>query len=114
MPDAVPTTPDEFQALKAEFRSHLEIFYAGLKLAPPYESVEKALRTLTSLVHELPLEERRQIIADPTLRWQQFTRAFAASGLAKKHRGIIMGLARDRAALALPPEYDPFLELFRL
>ncbi len=114
MPDALPTTPDEFQALKAEFRSHLEIFYAGLKLAPPYESVEKAVRTLTTMIHGLPTEERTRLIADPALRWHQFQRAFAASGLAKKHRGIITGLARNRAALALPPEYDHFLKLFRL
>ncbi len=114
MPEAVPTTPDAFRALKEEFRGHLETFYAGLKLAPPYESVEKAVRTLTTMVHELPIEERTRIMADPILRWQQFTRAFAASGLAKKHRGIIAGLLRNRSMLALPAEYDDFLDLFRI
>jgi hypothetical protein len=38
--------------------------------------------------------------------------AFEASGLVKKHRGIIAGLARNRSALELPAEYDHFLNLF--
>lgn len=114
MIDVLPTTPDGFQALKTEFRHHLETFYAGLKLAPPYESVEKAVRTLTTMVHGLPIEEQTRILADPSLRWRQFQRAFEASGLAKKHRGIIAGLARDRSTVRLPAEYDHFLELFRI
>jgi hypothetical protein len=112
MPEAPPTTPDRFQALKAEFRHHLETFYAGLQLAPPYESVEKAIRTLTTMIHGLPHEEQTRIMGDPDLRWQQFRLAFDMSGLAKKHRGIIAGLARNRSALNLPAEYDHFLNLF--
>ncbi|MBX3318486.1 MAG: hypothetical protein KF890_01270 [Nitrospira sp.] len=114
MPEVLPTLPDEFQSLKAEFRHHLETFYAGLKLAPPYESVEKAVRTLTTMVHGLPIEEQTRVLADPVLRWRQFQRAFEASGLAKKHRGIIVGLVRDRSAVSLPAEYDHFLEFFRV
>jgi hypothetical protein len=113
MPDASSTTSDRLQALKAEFRHHLETFYAGLQLAPPYESVEKAIRTLTTVIHGLPYEEQTRIMADPDLRWQQFRLAFDASGLAKKHRGIIAGLARDRSSVNLPIEYDQFLDLFR-
>jgi hypothetical protein len=112
MPEAPPMTPDRLSALKAEFRHHLETFYAGLQLAPPYESVEKALRTLTTIIHGLPIEEQTRIMADPRLRWQQFRLAFDASGLAKKHRGIIAGLARNRSDLNLPAEYDQFLNLF--
>ena len=112
MPEAPPMTPDRLPALKAEFRHHLETFYAGLQLAPPYESVEKAIRTLTTMIHGLPIEEQTRILADPGLRWQQFRQAFDASGLAKKHRGIIAGLARNRSALNLPAEYDQFLNLF--
>ena len=114
MPEALPTTPDAFQSLKEEFRGRLETFYAGLKLAPPYESVEKAVRTLTTMVHGLPIEEQTRIMADPVLRWRQFQRAFEASGLARKHHGIIAGLARNRTAVALPAEYDHFLDLFRI
>lgn len=112
MSDAFPTTSDPLQTLKEEFRHHLETFYTGLQLAPPYESVEKAIRTLTTMIHGLPIEEQSRILADPGLRWQQFRLAFDASGLAKKHRGIIAGLARNRSALNLPEEYDRFLNLF--
>ncbi len=112
MSEASHTTPDRFRAVKAEFRHHLETFYAGLQLAPPYESVEKAIRTLTSMIHGLPIEEQTRILADPVLQWQRFRLAFDESGLAKKHRGIIAGLARNRSALNLPAEYDHFLSLF--
>ncbi len=112
MPDAQSTVSDPSQILKEEFRRHLEIFYAHLKLAPPYESVEKAIRMLTTIVHALPKEEQVRIVSDPILQWQQFAQAFDASGLAKKHRGIIAGLARNRSALNLPSEYDHFLNLF--
>jgi hypothetical protein len=100
------------QVLREAFRRHLEIFYAQLKLAPPYESVEKAIRTLTTSLHALPAEEQSRIVADPALQWEQFRQAFTTSGLIKKHRGIIAGLARNRPALALPKEYDHFLNLF--
>jgi hypothetical protein len=112
MPKAPPTQPDPIQALRNEFRRHLETFYAGLKLAPPYESVEKAIRTFTTTLHALPKEEQAKIFSDPALQWQQFRLAFDASGLAKKHRGIIAGLARNRSAMNLPVEYDHFLNLF--
>jgi hypothetical protein len=112
MPEASSIHPDQLQLLKDEFRRHLETFYAGLKLAPPYESVEKAVRTLTTIVHGLPRDEQVRILSDPTVQWQRFVQAFDASGLAKKHRGIIAGLARNRSALNLPIEYDRFLELF--
>lgn len=100
------------QLLRDDFRRHLETFYGTLKLAPPYESVEKAIRTLTTLLHALPKEEHARIAADPALKWEHFRRAFEASGLVKKHRGIIAGLARNRPALDLPPEYDQWLNLF--
>jgi hypothetical protein len=100
-------------ALRAEFRGHLERFYAQLKLAPPYDSVEKALQQLTASLKALSESEQVRIAADPEQRWHQFTEAFAASGLSKKHRGIIAGLARDRTAIDLPAEYDSFLRLFR-
>jgi hypothetical protein len=113
MTDASPRpSSDALSLLRDEFRSHLEIFYAQLKLAPPYESVEKALRALTTALHALPPDELLRIAVDPALKWDQFRQAFHSSGLSKKHRGIIVGLARDRANIALPPEYDRFLNLF--
>jgi hypothetical protein len=99
-------------ALREEFRSHLETFYSRLKLAPPYESVEKAIRSLTTALHGLPEAERARLSQESGLKWEQFRRAFETSGLAKKHRGIIAGLAQNRQALGLPSEYDHFLDLF--
>lgn len=100
------------QTLREEFRRHLKIFYGRLKLAPPYESVEQAIRTLTTALHALPKQEQARIASDPTLQWRQFRLAFETSGLVKKHRGIIAGMARNRSALDLPAEYDHFLNLF--
>jgi len=109
-----PTTPptDHTLALREEFRHHLETFYAQLKLAPPYESVEKAIRSFTASVHALPPLERARLATDATARWQHFRQAFESSGLSKKHRGIIAGLARNRSSLSLPAEYDEFLSLY--
>jgi hypothetical protein len=112
MADQAAPPSDPIQSLREAFRRHLEIFYAQLKLAPPYESVEQAIRTLTTAVHALPKGEQTRIASDPALQWQQFRLAFETSGLVKKHRGIIAGLARNRSALGLPAEYDHFLSLF--
>ncbi|MBK5280896.1 MAG: hypothetical protein JJE16_02275 [Nitrospiraceae bacterium] len=109
-----PTDPatDHTLALREEFRNHLETFYAQLKLAPPYESVEKALHSFTTSVHALPPLVRARLATDATERWQHFRQAFESSGLSKKHRGIIAGLARNRSSLNLPAEYDQFLSLY--
>jgi hypothetical protein len=103
---------DLTRALREEFRSHLVTFYSQLKLAPPYESVEKAIRALTTAVHGLSNAQQARLAQDPALKWDQFRQAFETSGLAKKHRGIIAGLAQTREQLGLPPEYDHFLNLF--
>jgi len=113
MPEQTSPPIDSTLALREEFRHHLETFYAQLKLAPPYESVEKAIRALTTSLHALPPVERARLAADATARWQQFRQAFESSGLSKKHRGIILGLTRDRSSLNLPVEYDQFLNLYK-
>ena len=110
--DPITPTTDHTLALREEFRHHLETFYTQLKLAPPYESVEKAIRSLTTSIHALPPLERAGLAADATARWQHFRQAFDSSGLSKKHRGIIAGLARNRSSLNLPSEYDQFLSLY--
>jgi len=112
MSEPVASSTDHTLALREEFRHHLETFYAQLKLAPPYESVEKAIRFLTTSVHALPPLERANLASDATARWQHFRQAFESSGLNKKHRGIIAGLARERSSLNLPAEYDHFLNLY--
>ena len=112
MSDPTPPATGHTLALREEFRHHLETFYAQLKLAPPYESVEKAIRSLTTSVHALSPLERARLDTDTTARWQHFRQAFELSGLSKKHRGIIAGLARNRSSLNLPAEYDAFLSLY--
>jgi hypothetical protein len=112
MSESTAPNPDHIQALREEFRHHLELFYAQLKLAPPYESVEKAIRSLTTSVHALTPSERARLTTDATVRWQHFRQAFESSGLSKKHRGIIAALARNRSGLNLPAEYDQFLNLY--
>ncbi|HZH48440.1 MAG TPA: hypothetical protein VFD86_01605 [Nitrospira sp.] len=110
--DPASSQPDVTQALREEFRSHLEAFYAQLKLAPPYESVEKAVRALTTTVHALPRAEQARIAGDSALKWERFLQAFESSGLSRKHRGIIAGLAQNRTGLNLSADYDCFLSLF--
>ena len=78
---ATPISP--IDSLKDEFRHHLETFYAQLKLAPPYESVEKAIRSLVTSVHALPSAERALLATTSDLRWELFRRAFEVSGLNK-------------------------------
>jgi hypothetical protein len=112
MSESTPPSTDHTLALREEFRHHLETFYAQLKLAPPYESVEKAIRSLTTSLHALPPLERARLATDVSARWQYFRHAFESSGLSKKHRGIIAGLARNRSNLDLPAEYDQFLSLY--
>jgi len=107
-----PSARSPTRVLADEFRCRLETFYAELKLAPPYESVEKALRALTTAIHALPSTEQERIVSDPALQWEYFRQAFDTSGLAKKHRGIIAGLARNRSRINLSADYDQFLNLF--
>jgi hypothetical protein len=113
MPDPAASQPDLTQVLREEFRSHLQTFYAQLKLAPPYESVEKAVRALTTALHGLPIAQRTRIAEDSALKWEQFRLAFETSGLSRKHRGIIAGLAGHGKTFSLPPEYEHFLSLFK-
>jgi hypothetical protein len=102
----------QIQALANEFRRHLDIFYAKLKLAPPYHSVEKALAHLTTTLKAMTPEERGKIAADPSLRWAQYRTAFVESGLSQKHRGIIAGLVKSGQPLDLSGEYQPLLDSF--
>jgi hypothetical protein len=105
-------TTDPIKTLAEEFRRHLEIFYARLKLAPPYDSVEKAIKSLTMAVARMSAEERMRVMADPILTWGQYKQAFVDSGLSLKHRGIILGLIRSNQTAELPVEYVALLETY--
>ncbi len=112
-PMAQPTSSDPIQTLREEFRHHLDVFYARLKLAPPYHSVEKAVAQLTAALKAMTPEERARLGSDPAGRWEQYRKAFAESGLNQKHRGIITGLAKSGQTGDLPKEYEHFLSAFR-
>lgn len=112
-PMAQPSPSDPIQVLREEFRRHLDVFYARLKLAPPYHSVEKAVAQLTASLTAKTPEERARLAEDPAARWTEFRKAFAESGLSQKHRGIIAGLANSGQTGGLPEEYDHFLSAFR-
>lgn len=101
----------EIQTLRDDFRHHLEVFYAALKLAPPYHSVEKAVTHLTAALKAMAPDERARLAARPDLKWTTFGEAFVGSGLHLKHRGIIAGLAKA-GGTALPAEYQVFLKAF--
>lgn len=100
------------ESIRNEFREQLELFYSRLKLAAPYDSVEKALGTLTARLRDLPPDKLHNLPGDKTQRWAYFRQAFIESGLSQKHRGIIAGLARARQSLDLPPEFDHLLDLY--
>ncbi len=111
-PMAQPASSDPVQTLREEFRRHLEVFYARLKLAPPYHSVEKAIAQLTAALKAMTPEEQARLVSDSDGRWTEYRKAFAESGLSQKHRGIIAGLAKSGQTGDLPKEYDHFLSLF--
>lgn len=111
-PMAQSPPSDPVQALCEDFRRHLDLFYAVLKLAPPYHSVEQAVAQLTAALTGMTPEERARLLSDAEARWAQYRTAFAGSGLHRKHRGIIAGLAKAGRTGGLPKEYDHFLSLF--
>jgi len=104
---------DAVAALRDEFRQHLELFYSQLKLAPPYHSLEKAVALLGSKVKAMGSVEQARLLADPALRWEQFSQVFVESGLNRKHRGIIarMCVTSPRPS-TLSQEYESFLKSF--
>lgn len=108
--------PPKIQALEKSlqhgFRQNLEEFYATLKLAPPYHSVEKAIRCLSALLHEKTIEEQQEISQDQELKRKLYQQAFIESGLSMKHRGIISGLAQAQKIECFPQEYRYLLEPF--
>ncbi|MEE9204315.1 MAG: hypothetical protein V3U08_04795 [Nitrospirales bacterium] len=103
---------DATQLLRDDFRRRLELFYARLKLAPPYHTIEKAIASLSTALNAMTPEERERTAEDPARQWAQYRAAFIQSGLSMKHRGIIAGLVRARRTGDLPPEFQPFLDAF--
>lgn len=112
-PREASLTSPVLRRLGDTFRSHLDLFYGRLRLAPPYDHVERALAALVKHVGTLPPADQERITADPALQWLEYQRAFMSAGLHHKHRGIILGLLRNRSRLDLPEVYDHLLDCFR-
>ena len=105
--------PSHVQTLLADFRHDLESFYQRLQLAPPYDTVEKALTCLSTLVQAKPAHEQQQIADNNISKWKLYQKAIIDSGLYKKHRGIIIGLLRSQNVTDIPEVQrylqEPFL-----
>lgn len=110
----VPASGDSIKALQEDYRRQLETFYAGLKLAPPYDSVEKAIKALVRTLTTMTIEERAHLLSNAESMWTHYRQAFVDAGLHFKHRGIILGLIRDKKTTALPPEHAAFLDVYGL
>lgn len=109
----VKEEPDHLMlSLREDFRHHLEQFYACLHLAPPYDSIEKAIRFLSTSVQKKTQEEREQLAQGHPVKWTLFEQAFYESGLPNKHRGIIRGLVQSNAYTNLPNEYLAFTKFY--
>ena len=104
---------DPIYRLRQEFRGHLEEFYTHLNLAPPYHSIEKAVQHFSNTLRTRPEEFSRGLLQDASKKWNLFQEIFLASGLQKKHRGIIQQLAHSHhTTLVDAPESRRFLQNF--
>jgi hypothetical protein len=99
-------------SLEAVFRERIAIFYRALQLTPPYHSVEKAILALRDATSTLDLPALQALSADEASLGALFTRILRDSGLAKKHRGIIQGLLRNRQ-IELPEECRSFVNAYQ-
>jgi len=97
--------PDLQQQLM-DFRKHLETFYEYLHLAPPYHSIEKALSVFSSEFQAKSLEVQKEVHLNRSMKFDMYNHAFIASGLYKKHRGIIVGLLKSETPPTIPEEYQ--------
>jgi len=106
---------DSIYRLRQEFRGHLEEFYTHLNLAPPYHSIEKAVQHFSNTLRTRPEEFCQGLLQDGSKKWAVFQEIFLASGLQKKHRGIIEQLALSPyATLVDAPESRRFLVNFSI
>ena len=107
---SVNQTPDPLAQLQQEYRKELESFYAWLKLAPPYHSVEKAIQCLGQIVKKQSEIQKQEIIETSLLKWSLFQKAFIESGLVNKHRGIIAGLVVHQDLTVIPKSHQYFIQ----
>ena len=103
---------ETIQQLREEYRVHLQTFYAHLNLAPPYHSIEKAVQHLSNTLRTKSETFRQTLLEDPQKKWPLFEEIFEASGLSRKHRGIITKLAQAHSFTSAGNESLRFLRVF--
>ena len=103
---------DPIQKLRKEYRIHLQAFYAQLNLAPPYHSIEKAVQHLANTLRTKPEAFLQALIENPQEKWSLYEKIFKASGLSRKHRGIITQLALTTTLSSSHEEALKFLRVF--
>lgn len=92
------------QAIREEFRTHLENLYSHLHLAPPYHSVEKAIQLLSNTLRTKPTQFHRALETDADFKWDFFREIYLGSGLDRKHRGIISNFMKSQSSEKMPDE----------
>jgi len=92
------------QTIREEFRTHLENLYSHLQLAPPYHSIEKAIQLLANTLRTKPPEFHETLSADSNFKWEFFREMYMASGLNRKHRGIIAHFIKTHSFSNRPEE----------
>ena len=102
---------DSIHTLREDYRVHLQTFYAKLNLAPPYHSIERAIQHLSNTLRTKPETFVQNLLEDPQQKWSLYERIFEASGLARKHRGIIRQLALK---LPISPSSGESLQFLRI
>ena len=99
--------------LRKDFRHQLEQFYAFLNLAPPYHSLEKAIRYLSTAFSQKTDNDQKKLMEESRLKWEFYGQIFVESGLSQKHRGIIHRLVQSGQPTNLPREFGNFTKAFQ-
>lgn len=100
----LPSAESFIQNIREEFRTHLENLYSHLHLAPPYHSIEKAIQLLANTLRTKPPEFHETLSADSHFKWEFFREMYMASGLNRKHRGIISHFIKTHSLADRPDE----------
>ncbi len=103
---------DPVHQLREDYRTHLQTFYTQLNLAPPYHSIEKAVQHLANTLRTKPETFLQALIENPQEKWSLYEKIFKASGLSRKHRGIITQLALTTTLSSSNEEALRFLRVF--
>ncbi len=106
----MPTDP--IQTLRNEYRLHLQDFYTHLNLAPPYHSIEKAVQHLSNTLRTKSQPVLQSLLTDPQKKWPLYEQIFEASGLSRKHRGIITKVAKTSLHEQGKDNFLRFLRVF--